>query len=220
MAKIPHSLDAASFWHAFAVSQGLSPMQRDLFEQYERLLSFWSKRINLTAITGILDIVEYHFKDSLALKKIIDPLTVHSLIDVGSGAGFPGIPLAIAYPHLNVTLIEVTAKKIKFLDTVITDLGLGDRVAIYDQDWRSFLRVSNAQQDQPTLFCARASLQLDELCRIFKAESSYRGCSLVYWAAAGWQPEATIAPFVVQQETYRVGDRERKLVLLKKAGVI
>ena len=214
MAKIPQSVDAASFWQAFATSQGLSGQQRDLFERYEKLLSFWSKRVNLTAIMGILDIVEYHFKDSLAFKQIVDPKSVSTIVDVGSGAGFPGIPLAIAYPHLKVTLIEVNAKKIQFLDTVISELGLGDRVEIFDQDWRSFLRIPN---DQETVFCARASLQPEELCRIFKPGSSYRTGALVYWATSGWEPSEKVAPFVAREVSYQVGDRERKLVLLKRS---
>lgn len=211
MAKIVQQSDSAALWHAFATAYNLTPAQVDQFMLYAKLLSAWSTRMNLTAIMGLYDTIEYHFKDSLALRDLIAIKSIDRIVDVGTGAGFPGIALAIVYPHLKVTLIEVNAKKIQFLDTVIGEFGLSDRVEIYDQDWRSFLRMPG--NHEKTLFCARASLQPEELCRIFKGGSAYKDAALVYWAAAGWEPEEKIAALVKKEVRYRVGDRERKLVL-------
>ena len=80
--------------------------------------------MNLTGITEYEDVVEKHFVDSLSIIKAIDLSGIHIVIDVGTGAGFPGIPLKIAFPHLRVVLLDSLNKRIKFLDEVISQLGL------------------------------------------------------------------------------------------------
>ena len=102
---------------------GLTDAQIELFELYSNLLLEWNEKFNLTAITDKDDIIEKHFIDSLYLTKYIS-LENKSLLDVGSGAGFPGIPLAIVSPSTQVTLLESNGKKVSFLKEVVNKLNL------------------------------------------------------------------------------------------------
>lgn len=104
----------------------LSDHQMEQFYQYYEMLIEWNKVMNLTAITELDEVISKHFIDSLALVKAID-LSKNSaprLIDVGTGAGFPGIPLKIAFPELRVTLLDSLNKRISFLNEVIAKLDL------------------------------------------------------------------------------------------------
>jgi 16S rRNA (guanine527-N7)-methyltransferase len=111
---------------AFGVE--LTPAQNDAFETYCRELVAWNARVNLTAITARDDVIVKHFLDSLS---VVPPLRgAHRVIDIGAGAGFPGIPLKIVLPQLRLTLLEATGKKVAFLKHIITQLNLRDTIAI------------------------------------------------------------------------------------------
>ena len=94
----------------------------DRFETYHRLLAEWNERMNLTAITDPVDVAEKHFADSLAALPYLKPGM--RVIDVGTGAGFPGVPLLILEPELDLTLADSLNKRLTFLDALLRELGL------------------------------------------------------------------------------------------------
>ena len=107
-----------------ALGLSLNPATLRQFLFYSDELLKWNTRINLTGLKSAQDIVVKHFLDSLAVWPWVKDLA--SLADIGTGAGFPGLPLKLALPHLHLTLIEPTGKKTAFLHFVMAQLGLSD----------------------------------------------------------------------------------------------
>lgn len=101
------------------------------FDKYAELLKDWNTRINLTAITDDEEIRVKHFEDSLTILPYIKENS--TLVDVGTGAGFPGIPVAIARPDVNVTLVDSLEKRVKFLNCVVETLGLTNVTCIHSR---------------------------------------------------------------------------------------
>lgn len=94
------------------------------FMTYYELLAEWNQVMNLTAITDFDEVCKKHFIDSLSLIKAYHVNSPISVMDIGTGAGFPGIPLKIAFPDLNITLLDSLNKRVGFLQTVIENLNL------------------------------------------------------------------------------------------------
>ncbi len=109
----------------------LSERQADQFLDYYCFLVEKNKVMNLTAITDYEEVVLKHFTDSLSIVKVIDMEKCSNLIDIGTGAGFPGIPLKIVYPHLNVVLLDSLKKRISFLDELMKKLSLNGIEAVH-----------------------------------------------------------------------------------------
>ena len=107
----------------------LSEMQVEQFFKYMNLLLEWNEKINLTAITDENEIILKHFVDSLTICKYLE--NKNSLIDVGTGAGFPGIPVKIVRPDLKIVLLDSLNKRVKFLNDVIEKLDLKNIVALH-----------------------------------------------------------------------------------------
>ena len=102
----------------------LSECQIEQFLQYYEMLAEWNEVMNLTAITEYDDVMKKHFVDSVSLIKAYDVSKESTVIDVGTGAGFPGLALKIAFPELKITLLDSLNKRIQFLNEVIEQLGL------------------------------------------------------------------------------------------------
>lgn len=199
---------SANRWADFAQDHDLTTEQLTQFKRYYDLLVEWNQRINLTAITAEQEVIDYHFSDSLLVERYVHFSSSRGVVDVGTGGGFPGIPLKIKYPELPVYLVEVTAKKCMFLDLVIKELGLKE-IEVVQLDWRNFLRKTSYQIDT---ICARASLRPDELLHAFKPSSHYRDAVVVYWASSEWEVGQRERSFFLKEELYIVGSKRRKYV--------
>lgn len=118
----------------------LTRQQLDLFSRYRDLLLDWNARINLTSITSDEGIAEKHFLDSLAALDLLDKSQALSLVDIGSGAGFPGLPLKFIYDHNELFLVESIKKKAEFLKYLIAAMNINktavssERVEVLGQD--------------------------------------------------------------------------------------
>ncbi|WP_297429618.1 16S rRNA (guanine(527)-N(7))-methyltransferase RsmG [Clostridium sp.] len=111
----------------------LSKEQFEKFIDYMKLLQEWNEKINLTAIIEDGEIIKKHFIDSIKSFKRVEFKNAGNLIDVGTGAGFPGLPIAIMKEDIKVTLLDSLNKRIKFLNTVITKLGLSNVTTIHSR---------------------------------------------------------------------------------------
>jgi 16S rRNA (guanine527-N7)-methyltransferase len=125
-------MDSSAFVdQARAFGVELGPAQWSAFETYYRELVAWNARVNLTAINGWDEVAVKHFMDSLSVALALHAHPPRNLIDIGSGAGFPGLPLKIAFPAVHVTLLEATGKKVEFLRHLIATLELNDVAALH-----------------------------------------------------------------------------------------
>lgn len=113
------------------ISIKFNEKQLNQFYNYMDLLLEWNEKINLTAITNPEEVIVKHFIDSLTINKYID--SDKTLVDVGTGAGFPGIPLKIVRPDVKVTLVDSLNKRINFLNEVILKLNLKDIETIHSR---------------------------------------------------------------------------------------
>ncbi|MDX1416715.1 MAG: 16S rRNA (guanine(527)-N(7))-methyltransferase RsmG [Candidatus Promineifilaceae bacterium] len=119
MASLERLVDGAQ-----RLGLALTDSQLRQFEKYQDLILDWNQRMNLTAVHDSEMLQERHFLDSLTCILATGDLDAQSVVDVGSGAGLPGIPLKICFPGLNLTLLDSVKKKTRFLQVVVEDLEL------------------------------------------------------------------------------------------------
>lgn len=146
----------------------LSSAQMEQLEKYYKLLVEWNEKMNLTGITERDAVYEKHFFDSVSLSFFVDMNKVNLMADIGSGAGFPSLPLKIAFPHLKLTIVDSLNKRIQFLQTVVAELGLTDVDCIHGRA-EDIARLAE-HRDKYDLVTARAVARLsalNELCLPF-----------------------------------------------------
>lgn len=166
----------------------LSDVQTAQFEAYLALLLTWNERLNLTAVRDPQAIVIRHFLDSLSCAVVTGDLNGRSLIDVGSGAGFPGLPLKILYPDMHLTLTDSVAKKTTFLQAVIDELGLTQAAALAER--AETLGQTAAHRAQYDWAAARGVAELRVLAEYLLPLCKIGGCML---AQKGESAEAETA---------------------------
>ena len=150
---------------ASAAGLGLAPDETllDLLARFAELLVAGSRALNLTTLTDAQQIEEKHFLDSLSVLAALEPDT-RRLIDVGSGAGFPGIVLKIARPEIEVTLLEATGKKAEWLRATVDELGLGGITAVAER--AETLGHHARHRERYDVSVARAVAPLAALCEL------------------------------------------------------
>ena len=115
------------------VGMEFTEVQYEQFIKYMRLLQEWNEKINLTAITEDDEVVKKHFIDCIKAFKSDAIKNAKTIIDVGTGAGFPGLPIAIMNPEVKVTLLDSLNKRINFLNLVVRELGLKNVTTIHSR---------------------------------------------------------------------------------------
>lgn len=161
----------------------LGDSQLDRFESFTSLLREWNQKFNLTRITDPGEIAVKHYLDSLSLLSVIEIPTGASVMDVGTGAGIPAIPLKIARPDLRVTMLDSVRKRLVFIEAALGELGIDDAVLVH-------ARAEDAARDRAyrerfDLTVSRAVARLavlSELCVPF--------CRVGGWFAAYKGPDA------------------------------
>ncbi len=139
----------------------LSNLQLEQFESYYRLLVQWNEVMNLTGITEHAAVYEKHFYDSITASFHADMNKINSLADIGSGAGFPSIPLKICFPHLKIVIVDSLNKRIQFLNEVVKELGLDNVACLHGR--AEDLARKEEYRDQFDMVTARAVAKLNVL---------------------------------------------------------
>ena len=223
------SMDVINYIGKTGIS--LSEEQAKAFVRYYELLVELNSFMNLTAITDPEEVLVKHFADSLSpFSALIKdaPVSVKKgirLIDVGTGAGFPALPLKIAFPEINVTMLDSLGKRVKFLNEVITQLGLTDTEAIHGR--AEDLARDTAHRENYDIAVSRAVANmrtLSEYCMPFVKQG---GTFLAYKAAEymeGTEAEESLKAIkilggeqpVTRELTLPDGDSKRCLVYIRK----
>ena len=158
----------------------LDDRRLDAFDAFTGLLLEWNAKFNLTRVTEPAEIAVKHHLDSLSLLPLVEVKPGSAVIDVGAGAGFPGIPLKIARPDLKMTMLDSVRKKLAFLEVVVRELGLTDMELVHGR--AEDLGRAKAHREQFDLAVSRAVARLNALaelcmpfCRVGGRFVAYKG---------------------------------------------
>lgn len=196
------------------------------FSTYAEMLLAWNQRLNLTAVRTSHGVEKIHFVDSLSVILVTGSLSGKRLIDVGSGAGFPGIPLKIVFPDLVLTLVESVQKKAAFMNEVVKTLGL-EGVTVLDERAETLAKDA-VHREQYDWALARAVAELGVLieylapfCKVNGRLLAMKGPDYSRELEAGQTAIEKLN--VTHEQTYTVPaqlteDRERYLLVFKKMG--
>lgn len=202
----------------------LNDHQLDQFLKYYEMLVETNKVMNLTAITEFEDVVQKHFIDSLSLLRALQPEKIKNMVDIGTGAGFPGIPLKIAYPHINTLLVDSVGKRVNFLLEVIETLDLQGITAIHSR--AEDLGRDAKYREKYDLCTSRAVARLaslSEYCLPFVEKGGY----FVSYKAGDCDEEVEESKKALRLlggrlksvEKFQLGDMQRSLVVIEKTAI-
>ena len=204
----------------------LSDKQIEQFLNYYELLVEWNSFMNLTAITDFDEVILKHFVDSISLCKYISFQHGDTLIDIGTGAGFPGIPIKILCPDCKITLLDSLNKRINFLNTVIEQLHLTDIITIHGRAEDIAKTKEHRENYNYAISRAVANLStLSELCIPFVKQNGY---FISYKSEKGNEEllEAKnaieiLGGSVEKQISYQLPDSDlsRNLILIRKRNI-
>lgn len=201
----------------------LSDEQLDQFEKYFETLVEWNEKMNLTAITDKEDVYLKHFYDSISAAFYFDFTQPISLCDVGAGAGFPSIPLKIAFPHLEVTIVDSLNKRISFLNHLANVLNLKNVHFVHDR--AETFGVNPNYRESFDLVTARAVARmsvLSELCLPLVKKDGYFVAMKAAHAndeiAVGNKAISTLGGKIEQKFTFTLPmeESERNIIVIKK----
>lgn len=203
----------------------LSEKQLEQFQCYYERLIEKNKVMNLTAITEYEEVVDKHFIDSILLGSVKELSGKKRVIDVGTGAGFPGIPLKIVYPELEITLLDSLNKRVKFLDEVIEELGLTGIQAVHSRAEDLAQDAAHRQQYDICVSRAVANLStLSEYCIPFVKQGgyfiSYKSTQIEEELKQAKKAVQVLGGTLEQVETVQIPETtiERQFVMIRKTG--
>ena len=203
----------------------LSEKQLEQFQCYYERLIEKNKVMNLTAITEYEEVVDKHFIDSILLGSVKELSGKKRVIDVGTGAGFPGIPLKIVYPELEITLLDSLNKRVKFLNEVIEELGLTGIQAVHSR--AEDLAQDAAYRQQYDICVSRAVANLatlSEYCIPFVKQGgyfiSYKSTQIEEELKQAKKAVQVLGGILEQVETVQIPGTtiERQFVMIRKTG--
>ena len=201
----------------------LSDKQIAQFNLYYELLTAKNKVMNLTAITEYNDVVKKHFIDSMMISRVLDMKKINSLCDVGTGAGFPGIPLKIVYPHLHLTLVDSVGKRVNFLSEVVEKLDLADVEAIHSRT--EDLAHNSKYREKYDLVTARAVASmnvLSEYCipyaKIGGYFAAYKSGNIEEEIENAKNAVKTLGGKIEKTDMFELYEMGRSIVLIRKVN--
>ena len=201
----------------------LSDKQIAQFNLYYELLTAKNKVMNLTAITEYNDVVKKHFIDSMMISRVLDMKKINSLCDVGTGAGFPGIPLKIVYPHLHLTLVDSVGKRVNFLSEVVEQIGLEDVEAIHSRT--EDLAHNSKYREKYDLVTARAVASmnvLSEYCipyaKIGGYFAAYKSGNIEEEIENAKNAVKTLGGKIEKKDMFELYEMGRSIVLIRKVN--
>ena len=201
----------------------LTERQYEQFVEYYELLVEWNKVMNLTGITEFDEVVLKHFVDSLSLVYAIPVDKPYKLLDMGTGAGFPGIPLKIAFPETEMVLLDSLNKRIKFLNEVINQLGLENITAIHGRAEEFARKEEYREQFDLCVSRAVANLAtLSEYCLPYVKKNGYfipyKSGAIEEEMEASKKAVGVLGGKIKEVKTFELPDSDisRSLVVIKK----
>lgn len=195
----------------------------DAFQSYERLIREWQEKLNLVSRGDLEKIWDRHIRDSLKLYELLPDLKFQKAIDVGCGAGFPGIPLSIARPEKRFVLAESIAKKCSFLNAAVSGLSLTNVAVVCARSEE--LGRDKTHRDRYDLTVARALAHPAAALELAVPFVKVGGACVFWGSGPDWADRSRIEKaagmlggVLADEKPYRLegDDRERKLVLIEK----